>query len=125
LANLLSNRLQGNAVPESNAVPTTSASTTTPTVLSSTPTTQAMCPPPPPPVTSQSLSQTAPVTAQTNIVLEKRTLANITNGSKTIQVNTFGTSRAPASQIASSPTAPPRPQFYGHDPQLTSNHLSI
>lgn len=115
LANLLSNRLQGNAGPESNnSTPISSSS-----ALSTTTTTiQAMCPPP---VTSQSLPHSAPTTTQSNVLAQRRTLVNITNGCKTIQVNSFGAARIATSSSQPSPTlpvAPPRPQFYGHDPQI-------
>lgn len=92
LANLLSNRLQGNAGPESsNATsPISSSSASALLSASSAPstTTQAMCPPPPLPVTSQSLPHSAPPppTTQSIVLAQRRTLVNLTNGCKTIQV---------------------------------------
>lgn len=118
LANLLSNRLQGNTGPESNAA---AASTS---LTSTTSTSQTMCPPPPPPVTSQSLPQSAPATTQSNNLIQRRTLANLTNGSKTIQVNSFGATRVAVSQASPTvSTNPPRPSFYGHDPQIKRKYF--
>lgn len=116
LANLLSNRQQGNSGPEPNATSFASALTST------TSTTQAMCPPPPSSVTSQSLPHSAPTTTQSNILVQRKSLANLTNGCKTIQVNSFAGARVATSQ--SSPTlapTPARPQYYGHDSQTKSN----
>ena len=119
LANLLSNRLQGNAVPEPSnqgVSPTTTAA-----VTPSPPQAQIMCPPPPP-ATSQSPHQTlspqhVPQAIQQNVILQRRSLTTINTNQKPIPVSPggriIGTDRPVAPGSA-------RAQFYGHEPNIKS-----
>lgn len=129
LANLLNNRLQGNSTGTDCSSTTTSTSSTV-VVVSSASTTHTMCPPSqiPPVPSSQShqLPLQHPVTQATsqslNVVNQRRTLSNLTNGCKTIhQVNSYGAAAAARTGVvnqspASIAISPTRTQFYGHEP---------
>ncbi|ODN02623.1 PAX-interacting protein 1 [Orchesella cincta] len=109
-----------------------STTTTSSSIATSTSTTHTMCPPPTPPVSS-SQSQQLPLqhpapTSQSNVLSQRRTLSNLTNSCKTIQVNSYGAVRGTLTQ----PTSPAaistaRTPFYGYEPSFkgASQTLSI